>query len=396
MFSRFDVVVVGAGPAGAIAAWTLARAGARVAIVDGSHPREKPCGGGVTGRALALARRALDCADVPMIAIESARFEDSAGGSASVPLAGANGTNPMIVASRSALDRALLGAACHAGAHLVADRASDVQVGSAGVSIVTRRATIHADRVIGADGANSLVRRRVAGAFRRNQLSIGTGFYARGGQSREIVIRLVPDPPGYIWSFPRPDHLAIGICAQADEAESGRLRQICAGWIRSSGIAAGARLDAYSWPIPSLRARDFDHERPAADRWLLAGDAAGLVDPITREGIYFALLSGLWAAELLRADDRRATACYAARVQDEIYPELRRAASLKAGFFRPRFMHLLIEALAASEGVRRVMADLVAGTQPYRGLRRRLLATFEIGLAAKYVAQVIRGQSPSR
>ena len=54
---RADVVIIGAGPAGSLAAFRLARAGARVALIDGSHPREKPCGGGVTGRALALGRR---------------------------------------------------------------------------------------------------------------------------------------------------------------------------------------------------------------------------------------------------------------------------------------------------------------------------------------------------
>jgi flavin-dependent dehydrogenase len=70
--------------------------------------------------------------------------------------------------------------------------------------------------VIGADGANSLVRRRVSQAFRRDQLSIATGYFARGVTSDEIVLELLSDPPGYIWSFPRPDHLAIGVCGQAD------------------------------------------------------------------------------------------------------------------------------------------------------------------------------------
>src|SRR5438132_6852231 len=72
-----DVVIVGAGPAGAWAAYTLARRGARVTLFDGSHPREKPCGGGVTGRALALMADALAPADVSASMIRSARFVDS-------------------------------------------------------------------------------------------------------------------------------------------------------------------------------------------------------------------------------------------------------------------------------------------------------------------------------
>src|SRR4051812_38595743 len=99
-----DVVVVGAGPAGAWTARTLARLGARVAIVDGSHPREKPCGGGVTGRALALVADAIESRTLPRCEIRTARFVDSARDlSASVTLAGGD----LVVASRTDFDSAL-------------------------------------------------------------------------------------------------------------------------------------------------------------------------------------------------------------------------------------------------------------------------------------------------
>src|SRR6185295_5113512 len=82
---RSDVAVVGAGPAGAWAAYTLARLGARVTLFDPSHPREKPCGGGVTGRALALVADALN-GDVPQTVIRRARFIDTGGGDATIDL----------------------------------------------------------------------------------------------------------------------------------------------------------------------------------------------------------------------------------------------------------------------------------------------------------------------
>src|SRR4029077_5388641 len=94
---------------------------------------------------------------------------------------------------------------------------------------------------VGADGANSLVRGRVLTAFRRDQLSIATGFFAHGVTSREIVVELLSDPPGYIWSFPRPDHLAIGICGQADAGiTAAALRAKAAAWIAATGLADGA------------------------------------------------------------------------------------------------------------------------------------------------------------
>jgi flavin-dependent dehydrogenase len=232
---------------------------------------------------------------------------------------------------------------------------------------------------LGADGANSFVRRRLGRAFERRQLSIATGFYAHDISSEEIVVRFVPNPQGYIWSFPRVDHLAIGICAQADEAQPGPLRERVAQWIAQSGIAKGARLEPYSWPIPSLAAADFAHDRPAGDRWMLLGDAAGLVDPITREGIFFALRSAEMAVEALMGPD--ASRGYHTRLAGEIHPELQHAARLKSQFFRGPFTRLLIDALTRSDAVRAIMRDLVAGQQPYGRLKRRLIGTFEVKLA---------------
>src|SRR3954468_15536589 len=112
---RFDVAIVGAGPAGARAAWRLAHAGARVAMFDGSHPREKPCGGGVTGRALALVADALDRGALPRCEIHAARFVDSVRHrSTRVPLSGGD----LVVASRADFDGALFAAAAAAGAHV--------------------------------------------------------------------------------------------------------------------------------------------------------------------------------------------------------------------------------------------------------------------------------------
>ncbi|OLC80027.1 MAG: hypothetical protein AUH72_12965 [Acidobacteria bacterium 13_1_40CM_4_65_8] len=386
-----DVAIVGAGPAGAWAAYSLATRGARVTVIDPSHPREKPCGGGVTGRALALIAPGLAEDSVPACCIRSARFVDSTtGASASVQFerSAAESQPDLIVASRAQFDGALLAAARQAGVDVRASRVTDLALENGGFRIETRAGVLRAARVIGADGANSLVRRRVARPFRRDQLSIATGFFAHGVSSDEIVIEFVADPPGYIWSFPRPDHLAIGICAQADAGVSAdTLRQVTAAWIEKTGLARGARLQPYSWPIPSLSARDFDDLELGGPRWCLVGDAAGLVDPITREGIFFALASGQWAAETLAATSD--PTMYASRVRDEAIPELARAARVRSVFFTPAFIALMMDALQQSEAVRAVMADLVSGRQPYATLKWRLLRTFEVGLAWRYVAQAL-------
>jgi len=379
-----DAAVVGAGPAGAWAAYTLARRGARVTIFDPSHPREKPCGGGVTGRALAVVADAIDGARFPQRVIRSARFVDSrSGGMAVVPLAtGSVRSDSLIVASRTLFDAALFDAARRAGASVACARVTNVTVDADGVRIDTDGGTHRAGMVIGADGANSLVRRRVVQPFPRRHLSIATGFFAHGATSDEVVIELVADPAGYLWSFPRPDHLAIGMCAQADAGISpAALRDQARDWTGRRHLADDARLEPYSWPIPSLDAWAFGALDLASERWALVGDAAGLVDPITREGIYFALLSGQWAADAIAGG--RFPRDYTARIRDEIAPDLACAARFKAGFFRPAFMKLLVQALQRSAAVREILVDLVAGRQSYLSLKWRLLKTLEIGLAWK-------------
>jgi geranylgeranyl reductase family protein len=370
----FDVAIIGGGPAGTWAARQLALGGARVALLDGSHPREKPCGGGVTGRALALIGSSVAtlAGGVP---VESASFEHG-GRRAAVGLADAHGLR-LAVVSRREFDGHLLTLAERAGAHVHRTRAVDLSGTGSGWKIETRTGVLEAGWVIGADGTGSLVRRRVSTPFARADLSIASGYYVHGLSSRQIAISFEPAPAGYLWSFPRPDHLAVGTCAQADETSSEQMLAVTARWLDRH--VSGGRRERYSWPIPSLRVETLRRERPSGDRWMLVGDAAGLVDPITREGIFFALTSGGLAAECLLRGSAASTS-YAARLREGIYEELILAARLRARFFRPEFMALLVSALQRSARIRAVMADLVAGEQPYKTLRRRLLKTFELRL----------------
>jgi geranylgeranyl reductase family protein len=375
ILSVFDVAICGAGPAGAWAAARLAAGGATVALIDGSHPREKPCGGGVTGRALALLGASVEglSAAVP---IESASFAYRER-LQTMSLVEDGRPIRLAVVSRRIFDAQLLARAERAGATVLRTRVVDCTRDSERWTIRTREGTLQSRWIVGADGPGSLVRRRVSAPFERADLSIAAGYFVHGATSRQIDIAFEEDPPGYLWSFPRPDHLAVGACAQADVSTTADLLRLSDTWIDRNG-RQGTR-ERYSWPIPSLRVETLERERPAGEGWLLAGDAAGLVDPITREGIFFALMSAEHAAQsLLEAGD--ASRAYVQRLRDSIYSELILAARLKARFFRPRFMGLLLSALARSGRIRSIMSDLVAGEQPYHTLRRRLLSTLELRL----------------
>ena len=373
-----DVIVAGGGPAGAIAARDLARAGARVALADGSFPREKPCGGGVTGRALALADERTSEHAPRGRTVEAIRFE-AGGRAATVPI---SSPDDLEIFTREAFDAALLRQAVSAGARHIASRVRAATRDGAGWIVeLANGSSLAAPWLLGADGAASSIRRQVFRPFERRDLSIAAGSYVYTADCHEIVIGFVDRPRGYLWSFPRPGHLAVGTCAQADETSTVDMHAMTDRWLDAYAPAAGRPRRRYAWPIPSLTGAALDRERPSGEGWMLLGDAAGLVDPITREGIYFAIRSGILAAQALASPSPARV--YADAVRDDLHQELRRAARLKAGFFRPRFTHLLIDALTESAAIRDVMVDLVAGRQPYRGLKRRLLATFEIGLMLK-------------
>lgn len=405
----FDVGVVGAGPSGTWTAAQLAKRGFRVALFDGSHPREKRCGGGLTARALAIVAESLSrgAGDIPRTTIDTVRFvTDEQDVDIALPPGAAPSPTPaasaptrapaLAVFARTHLDGQLLEHAVAAGASFISTRIKHIE--REGHDFLLRASTdvFRCRHLVGADGANSLVRRSLGRAFDRSQLSIATGFYAHGVTTPDVVLELMSDPPGYIWSFPRTDHLSIGICAPADaDVSADALRARVRRWIERTGVGFGGQLEPYSWPIPSLSARDFARPDLGGTRWLLVGDAAGLVDPITREGILYALLSAEHAADALsatanahgaaRAREDSALSTYQRCLRAHILPELTRAAELKASFFHPRFIRLTSEALTRSAAVRHVMADLLTGTQPYHGLRRRLLGTMELGLAWRLI-----------
>lgn len=401
-----DVLIVGAGPAGALAARDLARAGASVRLIDASHPREKPCGGGLTERCVAICGDLL--ARVPHVAIERVRFESAPVGrdpyppppravpsiAVDVPEAAPGAAHALVVVGRRAFDAALVDDAREAGADLIPERAVAIGTDADSVWVATRQRRWRGRFLVGADGANSLVRRQLDQPLPRAHWSLATGVFAPGASSREILIRFVRRPPGYIWSFPRLDHLAIGICAPADRCAAPELRDHLSRWLAASGLTRGRRTTAYAWPIPSLPQAAWADGVPTGARWLLVGDAAGLVDPLTREGIYYALRSAQLAANALAAPGGNPTADYARAVQAELVSELALSARARGTFFSAFVTRLWIDVLRESPRVRSLALQTVVGTVGYYHLRRRAVAALEpraaLGVARAQAARWLR------
>jgi flavin-dependent dehydrogenase len=357
------VAVVGAGPGGSLVAYHLARDGASVTVFDASHPREKPCGGGITAKALRLLPPAPASDPLPARRVETCRFDSGEGDFVDVTLSA-----PVTVASRRELDAWLLRRAVEAGARHVAERV--VEVDAAGrVRTVSGDQAVF-DVVVGADGAGSLVRRILLEPTPPARRAMAVGWFAPG--TTPMLVRFAPGLPGYLWLFPRPDHVGVGICAPLGALPTrslfDRLAAVAARHFPGLAEPEGGRY-AHTIPSPSTDASSI--LEIAGERWALVGDAAALADPVTGEGIYHALRSAELLAETLRADasPRR----YPQRVLEEFGHEMLKAAAIRARFFAPGFPARMVRYSARSAAIRDILADLVLGEQGYLGLKRRLL-----------------------
>jgi flavin-dependent dehydrogenase len=356
------VAVVGGGPAGSLLAFHLARDGAAVTVFDHSHPREKPCGGGFTPRALDLLPPEPAADPLPLRRVHACRFESGGGDAVELMLPRAVG-----IGSRRLMDTWLLRRATEAGARHIAERVRSVEPG---LLRTTTGREHRFDCLVGADGASSLVRRRFLGPLTPDRLTMAAGWFARG--EAEMVVRFTPGLAGYLWLFPRPDHVGVGICAPLAALPTRQmLARLESEVARSFPALSDGEAERYAHIIPAPGADAASMLEIAGEDWALLGDAAALADPITGEGLYFALRSAVILAQTLREGGR--PRAYAEHAYEEFGRDLVKAAALRARFFAPGFASRMVRYARRSAAVRAVLADLVLGNQGYVDLKRRLL-----------------------
>lgn len=302
--ATWDLAIVGAGPAGSAAALGALRAapGLRVALVDrAAFPRDKACGDGIAPQ-VGDELRALG-ADVlrGRPGVDRLSITSPCGTHLDVAL-----DRPDHVVPRRIFDALLVDAARAAGAVLLRGRVSGLAGGAHGVVLAGRGAAdgLAADVAIGADGADSVVRRALGLRHRPRHTAVALRAYAPAppGPPVQRIRMLADDWPSYAWSFPLGDgraNVGYGLFAeQLRAARGGRnlLRDRLAAALPEQppelGTEAVRRL-----PLSPGR------PRPGTGRVLLAGDAAGLVNPLTGEGIWYAVASGARAGAAVAAGD---------------------------------------------------------------------------------------------
>jgi geranylgeranyl reductase family protein len=361
-----QIAIVGGGPAGAWAAQLLAGRGHRVTLVDSHAPWEKPCGGGITTKA--LTRFGIFESDLPRTLIERITifFSDSN----SVSMAP---ETPLAVVSRRDLGKYLLDAAERAGVRIVRDRVTQVVQNGRGWRLRGRELELEAEYLVGADGATSIVRRAVGTPLASEDLCVTFGYFIPGAAPAHMKIFFVPSLDGYIWSFPRGNHVSYGLITRSEPGWNVRAKTLLSNFILADlGPDVMAHAEFYSAPVPCLRYRSWKTNAIAGDRWALIGDAAGLVDPITAEGIYFAFRSAEILAENIDRPDG-----YPKAVWNDLGRELARASHMYKRFYRGRFCGTdfrkrTVQLAGRSRTVRHILGNLISGNQSYLNLKKTL------------------------
>lgn len=363
-----DVLVIGAGPAGSAAAVTAIKAGLRVALIDKAlFPREKLCGGGVTARAHGYAHAVFGALPGGLFHVSrSVRF--SAG---PTTLARLDGAPPIYMTMRSGFDAELRARAVAAGAEDFCGQRMAECAPQAGRVTLANGQVLIAPVVIGADGVHSGVARALFGRpFDPATIGFALEAEVPGAPGSETELDMTALPWGYGWDFPKAQGRTLGIGGVAVQDKD--LRPRFYDWLRARGVDPGTvKIKGHHLPSGASRAK------PGRGAVLLAGDAAGLVDPVTGEGIGWAILSGRLAAEAaaeaLRAGTpQTAFRAYQRRMQP-IRAELLRARLLANVVYHPVLQPRLLRALAGSDHLQRRYLSLLAGEMDYADLGPRRL-----------------------
>ncbi len=362
-----SIAIIGGGPAGARTAELLALAGHNVVVFEERPGWEKPCGGGLTHKAL-LRYPFLQEAGIDRHWVASCEMISPSGRRVRLPLG-----NSTAIFSRRVLNGVLLDRASRAGAEVVGERTTSLSRRSdARWEVHSRSRTLSADFLVLATGARNPFRSQFHQALGPEDLMTAVGYYVTGTSST-MTVRFFPSFEGYAWLFPRSDHYSAGICGRLHGQTTVEMRKVLESFLDEEHLD-WRQGTFYGHIIPMLRTSTLERLSFCGQRWAAVGDAAGLVDPVSGEGLSYALRSADILSETVVAGSPEE---YSVRAKAELLPELLAASRYSERFYSGKFLggtviERMLQMAARSRTMREILRDLFLGSQGYLDLRDRV------------------------
>jgi flavin-dependent dehydrogenase len=360
-----EITIIGGGPAGAMCGEHLARAGHSVSIFDEHLAWEKPCGGGLTHKAIE-AYPFLLSDPRPKKLVYAIELISSQGDRARLEM-----SKPIVIYSRRDLNGLLLDRAAAAGCAVVQSHVASVETSGERARALISGRWVESDFVVLAGGARSRLLPETS-PLDPQELEMTLGYFIPV-QADAIKVKFLRKFKGYIWLFPRCDHLSVGICGDMAAHTTQELRANLHEFLQEEKIGLHGAV-FYSHVLPSPQARTLSQRQVAGRNWALAGDAAAWVDPLTGEGLYYAMRSGELLGKSVAEGHPEG---YPERIRQAFSAELEFATRIVQRFYRGTFLGeavttRMIQFIRRSATFRQLIADLFSGAQNYSGLKRRI------------------------
>jgi geranylgeranyl reductase family protein len=358
----YKVAIVGAGIGGSYLSYRLAQQGLETIAFDFRVPHEKLCGGGIAHKAMERFP-VLSGVPCPRNRVWKAHIVSPHNRAVTINL-----SKPLTVFNRRDLDYSLLLKAQEIGAAFRKERVRSFEQERHHWKICTEKGEYKAEKLVGADGTLSGVRRRLGLPLKLDDCFIALQC-TLPEQEDALTFRFFPQIQGYLWVFPRVDGLVVGIVSKEWTAAGRRgMKEKLVTFIGQHYPGSGKNACLRGAYIPFFSEADYEDQAICSESWALIGDAARFVDPISGEGMYYALYSADILADCIKEDKVWE---YAGLCREHFGGNLLKAFRGFPYIYQTEFIEAMTVLAGKSRPIRQIISDMMVGDLNYLNWKGR-------------------------